>query len=95
MPEPFSPDCEHLEAVEDPSPLGDTCLRCLEEDFEPAEPVALLVCRTCGHVGCSDATEGRHARAHHEETGHPLIRPLDPSLTWTWCYVDDAYVDAD
>lgn len=95
MPEPFSPDCEHLEAVEDPPPLTDSCTRCLDEDAEAVELGWLRVCRTCGHVGCCDSAPGRHARVHHEETGHPLIRPLDPSRTWTWCYVDDAYVAAD
>ncbi|HEX5281909.1 MAG TPA: UBP-type zinc finger domain-containing protein [Micropepsaceae bacterium] len=55
--------------------------------------VALRLCRTCGHVGCCDSSTGRHARAHFETTGHPIIEPLSQPKSWAWCYVDDCYLD--
>ncbi|HUF94534.1 MAG TPA: UBP-type zinc finger domain-containing protein, partial [Acidimicrobiia bacterium] len=33
-----------------------------------------------------------HARSHHEETGHPLIRSIEPGESWGWCYLDEAYL---
>ena len=29
---------------------------------------------------------------HYKETGHPIIRPVDPREAWMWCYVDEVYV---
>ena len=46
------------------------------------------MCLTCGHVGCCDSSRGRHATAHFEATGHPLMRSVEPGETWAWCYVD-------
>jgi uncharacterized UBP type Zn finger protein len=55
--------------------------------------VALRKCLTCGHVGCCDSSPGKHARAHFRATGHPLIEPLGGGENWTWCYIDDEYVE--
>ena len=49
----------------------------------------LRICLTCGHVGCCDDSPNRHATAHFHETGHPLIRSLEPGEEWSWCYVDE------
>ena len=46
------------------------------------------MCLSCGHVGCCDSSRGRHATAHFEATGHPLMRSTEPGETWAWCYVD-------
>ena len=35
----------------------------------------LRMCQTCGHVGCCDNSIGKHATAHHQGTGHPIIGP--------------------
>jgi Zn-finger in ubiquitin-hydrolases and other protein len=52
----------------------------------PARRAILLACLTCGWVACSDDVPG-HARAHYEETDHPVARSLDRVSGWTWCYV--------
>jgi CPA1 family monovalent cation:H+ antiporter len=54
--------------------------------------VHLRLCLTCGHVGCCDSSRGRHASAHHRETGHPVMRSLEPGESWRWCFVDDQLV---
>ena len=51
--------------------------------------VHLRMCQSCGHVGCCDNSEGKHATAHYQETGHPLIRSAEPGEDWSWCYIDD------
>lgn len=47
----------------------------------------LRICLTCGHVGCCDSSPRRHAAAHFEETGHPVMRSVEPGEVWRWCYV--------
>ena len=51
--------------------------------------VHLRRCTQCGQVGCCDDSPNRHATRHHEETGHPVIRSLEPGEQWLWCYVDE------
>ncbi|HYM52063.1 MAG TPA: UBP-type zinc finger domain-containing protein [Candidatus Dormibacteraeota bacterium] len=48
----------------------------------------LRICLACGHVGCCDDSPHRHATAHANETGHPIIRSLEPGEEWSWCYID-------
>jgi CPA2 family monovalent cation:H+ antiporter-2 len=43
---------------------------------------------TCGHVGCCDDSRNQHARAHHERSGHPVVRSIEPGEFWGWCYLD-------
>ncbi len=50
--------------------------------------VALRLCLGCGHVGCCDSSPDRHAQAHHEATGHPVMRSFELGEAWQWCYVD-------
>ncbi|RSS80683.1 UBP-type zinc finger domain-containing protein [Streptomyces sp. WAC06614] len=54
--------------------------------------VRLRWCATCGHVGCCDSSRGRHAHAHHEETGHPVALSLAPDESWAWCFVDEVFL---
>ena len=56
----------------------------------------LRICLECGKVGCCDSSPNRHASAHAQSSGHPLIRSLQPGEEWSWCYVDevDFVVDA-
>src|SRR5689334_2190151 len=49
----------------------------------------LRICLVCGHVGCCDDSPNRHATAHAQGTGHPLIRSLEPGEDWSWCYADE------
>lgn len=82
--------CGHsagLGAVRPRTPAG--CEVCLAEG---TRWVHLRLCMTCGHVGCCNDSPGRHAAAHHHETGHPVIRSWEPGEDWAWCYVDEAEV---
>ncbi|HEY6736373.1 MAG TPA: UBP-type zinc finger domain-containing protein [Candidatus Saccharimonadia bacterium] len=85
--------CSHLDQIKPGiEPEGNTCSDCLREG---TKPVQNRLCLTCGHVGCCDSSVGRHARKHHETTGHPIIEPLDipdGQSKWRWCYIDDTYV---
>ncbi|WP_416348914.1 UBP-type zinc finger domain-containing protein [Microbispora triticiradicis] len=46
-----------------------------------------MSCTTCGWVACSDDSPGGHARAHYEETDHPVVAALVSEPPWRWCYV--------
>jgi len=80
--------CTHLDTVE---------LRELPAEVAGCEDclriggkwVHLRICLECGHVGCCDSSPYRHATAHAHETGHPIIRSLEPGEEWCWCYVDE------
>jgi monovalent cation/hydrogen antiporter len=80
--------CEHLQAAETPkaptTPEG--CPRCLAEGLTW---VHLRSCAECGQVGCCDSSVGKHAEAHFHETGHPVMRSIEPGEAWRWCYVDE------
>ena len=51
--------------------------------------VHLRMCQSCGRVGCCDASPNRHATAHFDQSGHPVIRSIEPGEAWSYCYVDD------
>lgn len=79
--------CSHLEAAEPaPMPSNGACTTC---KVAGKEPVQLRWCLTCGYVGCCDDTPGQHARAHHEQTGHPMIGTLERGDNWAYCYLHD------
>ena len=80
--------CEHLRgACEVPRPTSPTgCEECLRDG---AKWVHLRICMECGHVGCCDSSEGKHATAHFHETGHPVMRSFEPGEAWRWCFVDE------
>jgi uncharacterized UBP type Zn finger protein len=50
--------------------------------------VHLRICLECGHVGCCDSSPNKHASAHHEATGHPIMRSIEPGEDWSWCFED-------
>jgi monovalent cation/hydrogen antiporter len=80
-------ECEHLAAAPTtcrPDTPG-ACQECLELGLVW---VHLRMCLTCGHVGCCDSSEGRHADRHYEKVGHPVMRSVEPGEAWRWCYVD-------
>lgn len=66
-----------------------SCAGCTRES---TTPVQLRMCLSCGSVGCCDSSAGRHAGGHYSETGHPVMRSIEPGDTWGWCYVDKAYL---
>ena len=81
--------CTHIDAVEDRTSAARACPTCEEHG---SRWVHLRMCLTCGSVGCCDSSKPRHARAHFEATGHPIVRSIEPGETWGWCYVDRAYL---
>ncbi len=82
--------CTHLDQInEDVVRQTGGCEECLKTG---GTWVHLRVCLTCGHVGCCDSSEGKHAHKHWEETGHPLIESGQPGEHWRWCYIDDDFV---
>ena len=80
--------CDHLAAAEVPrAPTSaEGCQRCLADGLRW---VHLRACAACGEVGCCDSSPGRHSEAHFSETGHPVMRSIEPGEAWRWCYVDD------
>ncbi len=68
--------CGHLMTIRNVVPRTLGCEECLESD---QGWVHLRLCRECGHVGCCDNSIGRHATAHFQETGHPIIEELRPA----------------
>ena len=80
--------CEHLAATETPKPPTSTegCPTCLAEGLTW---VHLRACAECGRVGCCNSSVGKHAEAHFHETGHPVMRSIEPGEAWRWCYVDE------
>ena len=79
--------CTHLveiDAAATPSSQG--CEDCLREG---GRWVHLRMCRVCGHVGCCDSSPSRHATAHHNAIGHPLVSSYEPGEDWWWCYDDE------
>jgi uncharacterized UBP type Zn finger protein len=85
--------CEHLEAAarrtQGVTPSDPGCAECLRSG---SGWVHLRLCLSCGHVGCCDSSPGKHATAHHRETGHAVIRSFEPDEAWAWCYVDEEAV---
>ncbi len=63
--------------------------RCEEHTAEDGPSVHLRACLTCGHVGCCDSSAPRHATAHARETGHPVMRSVEPGESWRWCYTHE------
>ncbi|MDQ6773309.1 MAG: UBP-type zinc finger domain-containing protein [Candidatus Dormibacteraeota bacterium] len=80
--------CAHLaslpEHVDPATPQG--CAECLAAG---TTWVHLRLCLSCGHVGCCDASEGKHATAHNGSTEHPVIQSFQPGESWRWCYVHE------
>ncbi len=83
-------ECSHLDTIREVTPSADGCEDCL---MTGDTWVHLRICLTCGHVGCCDSSKNRHARKHHEDTGHPIIRSHEPGEDWRWCYIDNTYLD--
>ncbi|HZB33395.1 MAG TPA: UBP-type zinc finger domain-containing protein [Streptosporangiaceae bacterium] len=84
--------CPHVVdlPVADPKPAEpDGCAECLAGGLRW---VHLRICLTCGNVACCDSSPGRHAAAHADTSGHPIIRSYEPGEDWRWCFVDETLV---
>ena len=85
------PTCQHLDQIrEGVVPQSDGCEDCLEAGMRW---VHLRMCLSCGNVGCCMASEGRHSLAHFDETGHAIIRSLEPDEDWRYCFADWRQLD--
>ncbi len=72
------------------APSGTGCVECLASGgwwFH------LRRCAQCGHIGCCDNSPSRHARAHYETTGHPVIASFEPGEDWFYSFALDDYVE--
>ena len=70
-------------------PSGTGCAECTEESgwwFH------LRRCAQCGHIGCCDSSLGKHATAHFQATGHPVIASFEPGETWFYSYATGDFV---
>ncbi|HZA12579.1 UBP-type zinc finger domain-containing protein [Mycobacterium sp.] len=76
----------------DPSvrPSGTGCAEC---DAIGGWWIHLRRCAACGHIGCCDDSLAKHATAHWQETGHPVMRSFEPGEDWFWNFQTNAYVD--
>lgn len=80
--------CPHLAAeIAEPQPrtpgLCEECAQLGDEHWGH-----LRMCLTCGHVGCCDSSPHQHATEHFRQTGHPVMRSVEPGESWRWCYID-------
>jgi uncharacterized UBP type Zn finger protein len=80
--------CGHADQVTEVEPSADGCEDCLAAGRR--DWVHLRVCMTCGHMGCCDASPGKHATAHHKSTGHPIVVSWEQG--WAWCYPDEILI---
>ncbi|HKP67794.1 MAG TPA: low temperature requirement protein A [Pyrinomonadaceae bacterium] len=65
------------------------CEKCVENGYKW---VHLRLCLGCGHVGCCDTSQYKHATKHFLESDHPIMASLETGETWAWCYVDERFV---
>ncbi len=80
--------CTHLDQVK-VTQLPESVAGC-EECLRDGSPwLHLRICLSCGHVGCCDSSPNKHASAHAAESGHALIRSLQPGEQWSWCFIDE------
>ena len=85
-----TPTCKHIaEFLKDVTPQSKGCEECLKSG---SHWVHLRMCLTCGHVGCCDSSENRHARAHFNASKHPLVKSAELGENWRWCYIDEVYL---
>jgi hypothetical protein len=82
--------CEHYSDLRPTTPRANGCEECLALGATWTE---LRVCLSCGHVGCCEDSEHRHALEHFHKARHPLIAPLERGETWSWCYEHRRYYE--
>ena len=85
----MSGSCTHLDQVEHLAPAERAVEGCPQCIAAGDSWVHLRMCQICGQIGCCDSSPNRHATAHNRETGHPIIRSIEPGEDWSWCYEDE------
>jgi len=78
-------ECTHLDQIKVRKPGKRICEECVKLGDTWLH---LRMCLICGKVGCCDSSKNQHATKHFHQTGHPLIRSIEPGESWIWCYVD-------
>ena len=81
--EPGRP-CAHLAAVRPVHPHTAGCQQCIDRGDTW---VTLRLCLSCGWVACSSDSPNHHAKAHYEETNHPIAEALPRNPDSRWCFV--------
>ena len=76
--------CGHVSVAHQIESHSAGCLECLAGGSTWTE---LCLCLSCGWVACSDDSPNRHARAHYEETDHPINVLLRLGPRPWWCHV--------
>ena len=93
-----APRCEHLDGLPTVTPQSADCRDCRDgkdgKDGQDGKDgkASLVACLTCGWVACSDDMPNQHARAHYQETDHPVAASLALGTAWRWCYVHERLV---
>ena len=83
----MSISCSHVRDLPDEvTPSASGCEDCLATGDRWLH---LRLCLSCGHVGCCDSSNNKHATKHFHATGHPIIRSFERGEDWRWCYVDN------
>ncbi len=83
--------CAHLNQVRAVSPVTPNgCEECLALGMRW---VHLRLCQECGHVGCCDQSVGKHATKHFHKTKHAIMKSFQPGEDWSWCYVDELFIE--
>ena len=78
--------CTHLGQIKFTSTDQHVCAQCVKLGDTWMH---LRMCLVCGQVGCCDSSKNKHATKHFHETGHPLVRSIEPGERWIWCYTDE------
>ncbi len=85
-------ECRHMDQIKITTTREHVCGECVKTGDSW---VHLRLCLSCGHVGCCDSSKNKHATRHFRQSGHPLIRSIEPGEGWTWCYLDERMVAGD
>ena len=83
--------CSHLDQIRKVKPSARGCEECLKMG---STWVHLRMCLICGHVGCCDSSQHKHATKHFHTTMHPIMRSVEPGEDWGGGYVEGREVDA-
>lgn len=78
--------CSHTNMIKVTTSTLKVCEDCVEMGDHW---VHLRMCLTCGYVGCCDSSKNKHARAHFENSKHPIIRSIESGEDWRYCYLDE------
>ena len=87
----MSQQCTHLNHVHTDTPRTPAgCEECLAMG---SSWVHLRLCLECGHVGCCDQSQNKHATKHFHVVKHPVMRSFERGEDWGWCYVDEEFLE--